>query len=99
MFTPLYLLSRSLSGGKPTLMEKAYDFKKGGDHATAIELYTQAIEGGENTWVAHFYRGECLLAVGNTDAAIADFEKAIGLNPKYSGKAKEALNRVKAIKK
>lgn len=92
-FSPLYFLVRALTSKKreDSLMEQAYDCRKKGDLGKAITLYTQAIETGTNTWVVYFYRGECKLAASDMPGAIADFEKAIEVNPKYSGKAKQAL--------
>lgn len=103
IFSPLYFLVRSLRGGhrnvSESFMEKGYDHKKSGDYMRAELAYTHAIESGTNTWVAYFYRGECRLSQSNYPGAIADFEKAIEINPKYSAKAKEALEQARrAIK-
>ena len=101
IFSPLYFLVRSLTGGSQkqtdSLMEKAYDHKKTGNFRLAAETYTKAIETGTNTWVAYFYRGECRMLSGDAAGAIADFEKAIEISPRYSQKAKEALEKAKAV--
>lgn len=93
MFSPLYFLARSLGKKKREdgLMEQAYDMRQRGDYGKAVTLYTHAIESGINTWVVYFYRGECKLDAGDVQGAIADFEEALKVNPKYSGKAKLAL--------
>lgn len=99
IFSPLYFLVRSLRGGHKngpgSFMEQGYDHKKAGSFSKAEQAYTHAIESGTSTWVAYFYRGECRLGQKNYCGAIADFEKAIEINPKYSVKAKEALERAR----
>lgn len=77
-----------------TLMEKAYAAKERGDNGKAIALYTDAIAAGRNNWVAYFYRGECREKTGDTAGARADYEQAVATDAKYSGQAKEALERL-----
>ena len=102
IFSPLYFLVRALTGSKKqrsSYMEAGYDHKKAGNYALAEQAYTRAIETGTDTWVAYFYRGECRMAAGNTEGAMADFEKAVEINPRYSQKAKQALEKVKVTLK
>ena len=98
LFSPIYFLVRALTKGKDedTMMEKAYDCRKRGDYGMAITIYTRAIDTGTNSWVVFFYRGECKEAAGDVHGAIADYEKSIEINPKYSGKAKKALEITRA---
>jgi tetratricopeptide (TPR) repeat protein len=98
IFSPLYFFVRALTGTDKKgdgIMEKAYDQKKIGNYGQAVELYSKAIEEGNNTWVVYFYRGDCKMLAGDKQGAIADFEKAMEINPKYSAKAREALRKLK----
>ena len=55
------------------------------DYAQGISDYTRAIELNPNNADNYFYRGVCLSESGDVDAAKADFEQALTLNPQMSG--------------
>ena len=97
LFSAIYNLASSLRKGKGTdnVMEAAYAEKGKGNFEKAIALYTKVIEEGTKNWVVYFYRGECRKMAGDKTGAIADYEKAIETNKKYSGKAKQALDELK----
>jgi tetratricopeptide (TPR) repeat protein len=101
LFSPIYFLVRALTGRKSedSLMERAYDLRKKGDFGRAIEIYSKAIETGTSTWVVYFYRGQCRQSAGDLQGAIADYQKAVEINPKYSDKAKKALAEARAALK
>lgn len=97
-FSALYNLVRTLGKNHDLpdiLMDQAYGARQKGDFGRAIECYTKAIEAGRNTWIAWFYRGECKEQAGDIQGAMADYEQAITISPKYSGQAKKALERLK----
>ena len=51
------------------------------DYAQGIADYTRAIELNPNNAKNYHFRGVCFLNSGNVDAAQADFERALKLNP------------------
>lgn len=71
-------------------LERAYHSEHYGD---AIELWTHALEFGVNE-IWHYYRGRSQRHLGNSEAAIGDFDEVIRLHPRsfdahlYRGKAR-----------
>ena len=59
------------------------------DYAQGIADYTRAIELRPNIAENYYYRGVCLLNLGDGEAAKNDFEQAFNLNPKVSVAAGE----------
>jgi len=80
---------------------------EGGEHDKAIRLFTKAIESGElspkDLGIAYNYRGIAWLHKADNDKAIADFTKAIALDPKdadaykYRGLSWQYIDDDKAI--
>jgi tetratricopeptide (TPR) repeat protein len=66
-------------------MKAGYDALRRHDYDKAISLFTSAIETGDltrpNRALAYHYRGAEYLNVGRYDEAIADFDRAIMLEP------------------
>lgn len=81
------MVSSGWAGGFEDL-EAGIASHKSGDYDKAIQLYTKAIESGElsqeNQVIAYNNRGLIWMLKENNDRAIADYTKAIELNPNYA---------------
>jgi tetratricopeptide (TPR) repeat protein len=66
------------------LLDGALQLAASGQSGEAITLLTEAIRLSPRLWQAFQYRGEMYLQRGSLDAAIEDFNQAIGLAPKES---------------
>jgi tetratricopeptide (TPR) repeat protein len=53
-----------------------------GKYQDAIQTITQAIEKGVETEFVYYYRGLAYYGMGDTPNAVADFNKALSINPK-----------------
>jgi tetratricopeptide (TPR) repeat protein len=51
-----------------------------GKEKQSIEAFTKAIEAGADPFMSHLSRGVALLKIKDADRALADFDKAIGVN-------------------
>ena len=58
--------------------------RKATDDATAIAYYQAGLAICPSDDVAHYELGEVYLRIGQTDAAQAAFEQAVGINPNFS---------------
>ena len=58
--------------------------RKTTDDATAIAYYQSGLTICPSDDVAHYELGEVYLRIGQTDAAQAAFEQAVGINPHFS---------------
>ncbi len=54
---------------------------KSGDADGAIDVFTALIDFDEKNWEAYYLRGSVYLADGQDEAALADYEAALGVNP------------------
>ncbi|MGH2544619.1 MAG: tetratricopeptide repeat protein, partial [Ardenticatenaceae bacterium] len=61
-----------------------------GNYQEVINLTSTTLSGADNLEESHFWRGRAYAALGQTDAARQDFQKAIRLNSNFSA-AQEAL--------
>jgi tetratricopeptide (TPR) repeat protein len=66
------------------LLDQAIQLAASGQPAEAIALLTEAIRLSPRLWQAFQYRGELYLQRGSADAALQDFDRAIGLAPNES---------------
>lgn len=65
------------------------------DAVTALKAFGQALALDPAKASNHYNRGAALLALGQREAALADFERAIAIDPKH-GPAQNALTRLRA---
>jgi tetratricopeptide (TPR) repeat protein len=84
-----YLHIRGRRGSRPApddaaLLDQAIQLAASGQPAEAIALLTEAIRLSPRLWQAFQYRGELYLQRGSADAALEDFDRAIGLAPNES---------------
>jgi tetratricopeptide (TPR) repeat protein len=63
------------------LLDGAIECAASGQSGEAIALLTEAIRLNPRLWQAFQYRGELYLQRGSVDAALQDFDRAIGLVP------------------
>lgn len=73
------------NGNVVQLIHKAIDLSDGGDHSKAIAMLTKAISIDPLSEQAFFERGMANLELNNNADAIADFDRALEINPEYSG--------------
>ncbi|WP_185964326.1 tetratricopeptide repeat protein [Aliikangiella marina] len=68
-----------------SLIRQAIDFSGNGEYSKAINLLTQAILIEPDNEQAFFERGMAYLELNNEPDALADFDRALQINPEYSG--------------
>jgi tetratricopeptide (TPR) repeat protein len=62
-----------------------------GRYADALALYEMALSMNSSRAVVHHNRGVCLRFMGDTDAAVSSFRKALEFDPTYSHTIQELL--------
>lgn len=67
------------------LIHKAIDFSDDGEFLDAVNLLTKAIIIEANNEQAYFERGMAYLELDRNADAIADFDRALKIDPQYSG--------------
>jgi len=67
------------------LIHKAIDYSDDGDYVNSINLLTKVISINPNNEQAYFERGMAYLELNKDADAIADFDRALKLDPEYSG--------------
>jgi len=84
--TLLVLIAVPVWGGGPEAFKAGMMAEEMGDLNQAIELYTQAINSEDlpRKELAYYARGLTWVKKGNQERALADFSKAIDLNPYYA---------------
>jgi len=73
-------------------------FKAGNKHGEAVEFFSKAVKAAPDVYLYAFARGICRDSAGRYDGALADFKKAVELDP-LSGKASFYLGRAHFIKR
>jgi len=67
------------------LIHKAIDYSDDGDYVNSINLLTKVVSINPNSEQAYFERGMAYLELNKDADAIADFDRALKLDPEYSG--------------
>jgi tetratricopeptide (TPR) repeat protein len=67
------------------LIHKAIDLSDDGEDEGALALLTRAIQGDPANPQAYHERAMALLNLDRAHEALADFDRALALNPKYPG--------------
>ena len=64
------------------LNDKALLYQMTGNNLKAAEMYTDLIQASDKWWLPYYNRGICFFNEQENEKALADFSKAVKLNPK-----------------
>jgi tetratricopeptide (TPR) repeat protein len=80
-----FFLITSCRQSNETLLNKANELDKKGEHNKAIDIYTKIIKRNNRIQLPYFNRGLTYLKTKNYDKALADFNTIMSLHPTNGG--------------
>lgn len=68
-----------------SFLEKGLVLEESGRHTEALQVYDELLRLAPDNGPAHFFRGNCLLDLGDPSGAIVAYRKAISIKPNSAG--------------